>query len=47
MNLQLELFKNLLTLGLNFARQPEKLSLYMRQDLLETHPGEEEEEAVA
>ncbi len=50
LNLQLELFKNVLTLGLNFARQPEKLSLYMRQDLLETHPrltGEEEAPAAA
>ena len=38
LNLQLELFKNLLTIALNFARQPEKLDLYMRQSLLEDHP---------
>ena len=33
--LQLELFKNLLTIAMNFAREPEKVSLYMRQSLLE------------
>lgn len=33
--LQLELFKNLLTLAMNFAREPEKVTLYMRQSLLE------------
>ena len=33
--LHLELFKNLLTLALNFAGQPEKLDDYMRQSLLE------------
>ena len=36
--LQLELFKNLLTLALNFAGQPEKLDTYMQQGLLEDHP---------
>ncbi len=38
LGLQLELFKNLLTLALNFPRQPEKLDLYMQQSLLEDHP---------
>jgi hypothetical protein len=38
LNLQLELFKNLLTIGLNFARQPDKVSLYMVQSLLDDHP---------
>ncbi len=38
-NLQLELFKNLLTIALNFPRQPEKLPLYMQQSLLEDHPA--------
>ena len=33
--LQLELFKNLLTIAMNFAREPEKVTLYMRQSLLE------------
>ena len=37
-NLQLEWFKNLLTLALNFPRQPEQLGLYMQQGLLEDHP---------
>lgn len=37
--LQLELYKNLLTIGLNFPRQPEKLALYMQQSLLEDHPA--------
>jgi hypothetical protein len=35
--LQLELFKNLLTLALFFPRQPEQLDLYMQQSLLEPH----------
>jgi hypothetical protein len=39
LNLQLELFKNLLTIALNFPRQPEKLPLYMQQSLLEDHPA--------
>lgn len=37
-NLQLELFKNLLTIALNFPRQPDSLALYMQQSLLEDHP---------
>lgn len=37
-NLQLMLFLNLLKLAEVFARQPEKLALYMRQSLLEDHP---------
>ena len=50
LNLQLELHKNVLTLAMEFARQPDKCALYLRQDLLETHPpltGEEESPAVA
>ena len=39
LELQLDLYKNLATMMLNFPRQPEKLSLYMRQDLLEDHPA--------
>ncbi len=39
LNLQLELFKNLLTLALNFPRQTEKLALYMQQSLLEDQPA--------
>ena len=35
--LQLELFKNLLTLAMLFARQPEQLDLYMQQSLLQPH----------
>jgi hypothetical protein len=35
--LQLELFKNLLTLALNFPGQPEQLDTYMQQSLLEPH----------
>jgi hypothetical protein len=38
--LQLELFKNLLTIALQFPRQPEKLALYMQQSLLEDHPAQ-------
>ena len=38
LGLQLELFKNLLTIALNFPRQPEKLPLFMQQSLLEDHP---------
>jgi hypothetical protein len=33
--LQLELFKNWLTIALQFPRQPEKLDVYMQQSLLE------------
>lgn len=43
LNLQLELFKNLLTIALNFPRQPEKLPLYMQQSLLEDHPQQPDE----
>ena len=42
-NLQLMLFLNLLKLAEMFARQPEKLALYMQQSLLEAHPPEPEE----
>lgn len=35
--LQLELFKNLLALAEAFPRQPEQLSLYMQQSLLQPH----------
>jgi hypothetical protein len=35
--LQLELFKNLLTLALNFPDQPEQLDVYMQQSLLQPH----------
>ncbi len=41
--LQLELFKNLLTIALQFPRQPEQLDVYMQQSLLEDHPAGEEE----
>lgn len=37
MALQLELFKNLLTLALSFPRQPDQLDLYMQTSLLEPH----------
>jgi hypothetical protein len=37
--LQLELFKNLLTMALQYPRQPEMLDVYMQQSLLETHPA--------
>lgn len=37
--LQLELFKNLLTIALNFPRTPEALDTYMQQSLLEDHPA--------
>jgi len=37
--LQLELFKNLLTLALNFPAQPNQLDAYMQQSLLEDHPA--------
>ena len=45
LNLQLELFYNLLEIAKAFPRQPEKLSLYMMQHLLEnpSSPDEEEE----
>lgn len=35
--LALELFKNLLTLALNFPGQPEKLDIYMQASLLGPH----------
>lgn len=35
--LQLELFKNLLTLALNFPGQPEQLGVYMQPNLLQPH----------
>jgi hypothetical protein len=35
--LQLELFKNLLTIALNFPRQPEQVDVYMQPSLLEPH----------
>lgn len=35
--LQLELFKNLLTLALNFPDQPDQLDVYMQQNLLWPH----------
>jgi len=35
--LQLELFKNLLTIALNFPRQPEQVDVYMQQSLLQPH----------
>lgn len=37
-NLQLMLYLNLVKLMEMFPRQPEKLALYMKQSLLETHP---------
>jgi hypothetical protein len=40
-NLQLMLFLNLLKLAEMFARQPEKLGLYMKQSLLEDHPHQQ------
>ncbi len=47
-NLQLMLFLNLLKLSEMFARQPEKLSLYMQQHLLEIPgSGDDEEEPPA
>ena len=39
-NLQLMLFLNLIEFMKMFPRQPEKLELYMRQSLLETHPAQ-------
>lgn len=44
-NLQLMLFLNLLKLSEMFARQPEKLSLYMQQHLLEIPGSGDDEEA--
>jgi hypothetical protein len=35
--LQLELFKNLLTIALQYPRQPDMLDVYMQQSLLEPH----------
>jgi hypothetical protein len=35
--LQLELFKNLLTIALQYPRQPEMVDVYMQQSLLEPH----------
>ncbi len=43
-NLQLMLFLNLLKLAEMFARQPEKLNLYMQQSLLEETTAPETEE---
>lgn len=43
-NLQLMLYLNLCKLMEMFPRQPEKLSLYMQQSLLEVPTDEEEEE---
>lgn len=43
LNLQLELFYNLLEIAKAFPRQPEKLDLFMQQSLLEDHPTEEPE----
>ena len=37
--LQLELFKNLLTIALNYPRLPELLDVYMQQSLLADHPA--------
>lgn len=39
LNLQLELYFNLIELMKMFPRQPEKLALYMTQSLLEDHPA--------
>jgi hypothetical protein len=36
-NLQMELFKNLLTIALAFPRKPEQLDVYMQQTLLQPH----------
>lgn len=36
--LQLELFRTLLTIGLQYPRQPEKLAEFMTQSLLKDHP---------
>lgn len=46
-DLQLMLFLNLNKLGEMFPRQPEKLSLYMQQHLLENRSSSEEEEEPA
>ncbi len=43
-NLQLMLYLNLCKLMEMFPRQPEKLTLYMQQGLLEVPTSEEEEE---
>jgi hypothetical protein len=37
--LQLELFKNLLTIALKFPRQPAQLDVFMQSDLLADHPS--------
>ena len=42
-NLQLMLFLNLLKIAEMYARQPEKLALYMQQSLLENHPAQPDE----
>lgn len=42
-NLQLELFKNLLAIAAVYARQPEQISLFMQQSLLEDHPPQAED----
>ncbi len=44
LNLQLELFKNLLAIAAVYARQPEKISLFMQQSLLEDHPQQPPED---
>ena len=46
-NLQLMLFLNLLKFAEMFARQPEKLNLYMQQSLLEDRPAPAAEEPPA
>jgi hypothetical protein len=46
-NLQLELFKNLLAIAAVHARDPEKISIYMQQSLLEDHPQEPEADEAA
>jgi hypothetical protein len=42
LNLQLELYFDLIELMKMFPRQPEKLALYMTQSLLEDHPAQPE-----
>lgn len=41
--LQLELFKNLLTIALEFPEQPDQLATFMTQSLLEDHPHHADE----
>ena len=45
-NLQQELFVNLLLIGVQFPRQPEKLRLYMQQSLLKKHSATKEPAAT-